>query len=568
MAMENNIEKIISEETIRDENGNEFNKVTKEISIPRKTYLKGTISGKYRGNKLLNLEDENEMLFDFEIYEAEVICKSKEDFRKNRTYKFPKDFINSIHSKTIKGIEFPKDKLPETLQVTLVIDQKSFGINIIEPKLYEFKNIRRLHQTDGDEVYGTFNAFISGYIFDYEKKIVIENIPIYINPDVEDVIELPCESNGIKTGNERKNGSIVQKEYHCKHHNDTVWSNDKTISTPPGTPPGRGCLEGVLSLIAAIIGLIFLFFLIPNLIYFVGFYIVTLLLGWLAPYLKWIFRIIGIVFLFGFFVALINAFTHRSHSYNPSPVIVDNREKIEPVKTTNNLKDEWVVRFRKWQDYDGTIFQGKYKIKLSDIEAAHSNKNSLNIGQNSIKNYDQIVFNLKDFDKNKLNHVYTLFDSIGKVNKLNKIKFAEMIVSFVQDIPYTIVLEDGCDASFYNDQFTKNYLLNHQGECDGNQRFGINTPIEFLYSLKGDCDTRTLLIYTILSHYNYDVALMSSEFYGHSIIGVDLPIEGTDFLYNNQRYVLWETTTPNSKPGELSNNISNLNNWRISLKSK
>ena len=143
-----------------------------------------------------------------------------------------------------------------------------------------------------------------------------------------------------------------------------------------------------------------------------------------------------------------------------------------------------------------------------------------------------------------------------------------MIVTFVQDIPYALVLDNGCDASLYNDRFTRNYLLNKLGECDGYQQFGINTPVEFLTNLKGDCDTRTLLLYTILSHYNYDVAMMSSEFYGHSIIGINLPISGIAYTYNNQKYVLWETTAPNIKPGIIPNEISNLNNWRISLKSK
>jgi hypothetical protein len=64
------------------------------------------------------------------------------------------------------------------------------------------------------------------------------------------------------------------------------------------------------------------------------------------------------------------------------------------------------------------------------------------------------------------------------------------------------------------------------------------------------------------------VAILSSEFYGHSILGINLPINGTAYNYNENRYVMWETTTPNCKPGIISNKISNLNNWRISLKSK
>lgn len=86
-------------------------------------------------------------------------------------------------------------------------------------------------------------------------------------------------------------------------------------------------------------------------------------------------------------------------------------------------------------------------------------------------------------------------------------------------------------------------------------------------NLYGDCDTRTLLLYTMLAHYGFDVALLSSEYYNHSIIGINLPLSGLAYTYGNQRYVLWETTAPNIKAGVLPNEISNLNHWRISLKS-
>jgi hypothetical protein len=161
-----------------------------------------------------------------------------------------------------------------------------------------------------------------------------------------------------------------------------------------------------------------------------------------------------------------------------------------------------------------------------------------------------------------------MFDSIQKGNSFNKMKFAEVIVSFVQDIPYYLILDSECDASLYNDNFIKEYLNSKDARCFGYQKFGINSPLEFISSLKGDCDTRTLLLYTVLDHYGYDVALMSSDEYGHSILGINLPYNGISYEYNNSRYVLWETTSPNLKPGIIARKISNLNYWKISLKSK
>ena len=578
------ITNIINEESFKGEDGLSYVKITKEILTPRKTYLKGTITGKYRGSKLLGKNDKSE-LFDFEIYEAEVLCNSLDDFRKNQTFIFPKDFKNLSNKTKIKGNVFPKDKLPTTLPVLIKAKEKSFGVNVLEPELFEFDIIHKLHQTDGDEVFGTFNAFITGYVLDYEREEVEEvvrpfNKPPVINVPVEPIETTPCKCSTIETGKTETKGDYIRKEYKCKNHNDNVWGDwkykkDESFGC-------MGCFSQIIAIIAILIGVFFLIQLFPFLLIFVGFYLVLFLIGFLAPYFKWIFRILGILFLIVFLGSLVKTCSGSSQRYSPTPLVVDTPREVNPViepivdtTTTSAIdtlqkpkRDSIITRFRSWKDYSGKNYEGKYQIRVSDFNKAHYYKNNLNLNQNSINSYDKVVFSLKEFDKNSFNSLYNLFDSIGKVNSLNKIKFAEMIVTFVQDIPYTLVLDDGCDASLYNDRFTRNYLLNHSGECDGYQHFGINTPVEFLTNLKGDCDTRTLLLYSIFSHYNYDVALMSSEFYGHSIIGINLPINGIAYTYNNQRYVLWETTAPNIKPGIIPNEISNLNNWRISLKSK
>lgn len=579
--MDNKIINIIETVPFVGEDGLDYINVTKEILTPRKTYLKGTITGKYRGNKI-DSESYKSNYFDFEIYEAEVLCNSLNDFRKNKPFAFPKDFKNIDNKTTIKVTVFPKEKLPPTLPVQIIAKDKSFGINVLEPQLFEFNIVRKLHQTDGDDVFGTFKAFITGYVFDYEREEIVEALIVEPIPAVAPITPRPCLSSGIETGKTEIEGNYIRKEYKCKIHNDNVWGKWNYTGRPIDTPPINGCFSQIFSIIAVLIGLFFLIKLFPFLLIFVGFYILIVLIGIFAPYLKWIFRILGILLLITFFSSVFKTCSSSSSHYNPNPLVIDtpreiNPPVIEPVTPVDTnqidtiqkpIKDSIITRYRSWKDYSGKSYEGKYQIRLSSFKKAHYNKNSLNISQNTIKSYDGIVFNLKEFDKNNINSVFRLFDSIGKANKLNKIKFAEMIVTFVQDIPYAIVLQDGCDASLYNDQFTRNYLLNHTGECDGGQRFGINTPVEFLVNLKGDCDTRTLLLYTIFSHYNYDVALMSSEFYGHSIIGINLPIAGMAYIYNNQRYVMWETTAPNCKAGVIPNEISNLNNWRISLKSK
>lgn len=571
------LEKTIKVEPFIGEDSLNYNKVTKEISTPRKTYLKGTITGKYRGDRISNESD----LFDFEIYEAEVLCNSIEDFRKNKPFVFPNDFKIVSAQEKIKGTVFPKEKLPTTLPVAIIANEKSFDVNVLEPQLFEFDILRKFHQTDGDDVFGTFNAFITGYVFDYEKKIVEEIVgPIFETDPLEVPEEIPskkpssCRASNIKTGATQTKGNYTRSEYYCKNHNDKTWGNWQYKKESTG--PDYGCFSSIIGLLALIFGFLFLITILPGILYFIGFFIIMFLISILGPYLKWMLRVIGVLLLIGFISSLINTFNQGSQRYIPTPVVVDKpREVVEErstiIDTTSNQlnkNDTLITRYRIWQDYEGKKYEGSYQLRLSDFKNATYHKNNLPLSQNNIDSYDKIIYSLKENDKNKLNGVYKLFDSINKSNKLSKVKFAEMLVSFIQDIPYALILDKGCDASLYNDTFTRQYLLDPNASCDGNQRFGINTPIEFLASLKGDCDSRTLLLYTIFAHYNYDVAVLSSEFYGHSILGINLPISGIAYNYNDNRYVMWETTAPNCKPGIISNKISNLNNWRISLKSK
>jgi hypothetical protein len=562
--------KEINKEIFVNENGREYWIETKAIQIPRKTYIKGSIAGKYRGELIEQVEElHNSTIYDFEIYEAEVTCQ---EYREKIPFRS-------------KGIPFPKDKLPEIVQVSLYQNKKWYGLNILEPKLFNFHSFKKLHQIEGTEIFGTFTAEITGYILDYkteyEEEIVY--VPLVIEKiKAEKNVEKKLVASNIETGKIERKGDYLRKQYYTTNYSDTIWGNWLYSKLNNSNTYSGGCFSSILSGLGLILGIVFLVAIFPSLLYFAGFFLILFLIGYLAPYFKWIFRILGLLILIIFLGSLVKTCSSSSRHFVPTPEVVDTPREVNPPavipivdttatipsETQKPIKDSLITRYRIWKDYDGNTYEGKYQIKLSDFKKSHYFKNRLQLNQNSLDSYDEIVFNLKEFDKNNFTSVYSLFDSIGKANQLNRLKFAEMIVTFVQDIPYAIVLDKECDASLYDDRFTKKYLLNNQGECDGPERFGINTPIEFLVNLKGDCDTRTLLLYTILSHYDYDIAMMSSEFYGHSIIGINLPINGTAFLYNNQRYVLWETTAPNIKPGIIPNEISNLNNWRISLKSK
>lgn len=322
-----------------------------------------------------------------------------------------------------------------------------------------------------------------------------------------------------------------------------------------------GCLPEAGNILSILFLLVFLtraWFLWP--------FVLVGLLFWLvsARLWSWLFRLVGVLFIFLFIFSLIGFF-------NPVPVVRkiarDKPEEVKPKRTVvKDTRDTLITYFRSWKDYDGNSYQGKYNVRASAFKQAHQFKNGLDSNSGVENGYDELLYTLKEHDKDKLNGLYQLLDTIRAQHHLTPERFAEAIVSMVQDIPYAAVLPKDCDPGLYADEFIAKYLASVNARCDANEKYGINTPVEFLATQNGDCDTRTLLLYTVLSHYQYDLVLLSSEQYSHSIIGINLPFDGIAYPYQDKKYVVWETTSF-VKPGILPNEVSNLDNWRISLKS-
>ncbi len=386
-----------------------------------------------------------------------------------------------------------------------------------------------------------------------------------------------ARSNTEYSGRTQTSGNYTRYEHIHNTSKPTQWSNWKY--TPRTIPENNGCLGSLGNIIGIGFGILFILFLFPRLAFLLPFILIPYLLNLLPiKFWNWIFKITFILFGVLFCLALISSILRdknkRTEHVVNKPKTVIKKPRYTPVVNprssdhSNQIVDTIISNHMVWEDYNGKTYEGIFSIKKSALNQAHSYKQNLDIAGDSENNYDKIIFSLKENDKNKLSGLYSMFDSIRKANKSNPMEFAEIIVSFVQTIPYTIILPNDCDARYYQDEFTAKYLSSPNARCDGFEKYGINTPVEFVANLNGDCDTRTLFLYTVLSHYDYNVALLSSSHYSHSILGINLPYDGTAFEYNNQRYVFWETTVKNIKPGVLSDEISNTDYWRISLKSK
>jgi hypothetical protein len=135
---------------------------------------------------------------------------------------------------------------------------------------------------------------------------------------------------------------------------------------------------------------------------------------------------------------------------------------------------------------------------------------------------------------------------------LGRFETAELIVTFVQDIPYVLITNEECEEDY-------------EGPCRAHETFGILSPYEFLYSLQGDCDTRSVLLYALLKHAGFRPIIVVSEQYAHAMIALDVPATGDYIEYEREKFYFWETTSHGWKPGMLPPDSNNVQYWKIAL---
>lgn len=216
-----------------------------------------------------------------------------------------------------------------------------------------------------------------------------------------------------------------------------------------------------------------------------------------------------------------------------------------------------VTHTRSWIEYMRNVgFCSMYAVNYADANAAAINRNSMNVpfyGDEDaywLQVYSRLYLDSKD-------HIRSLQDSltaIGRAGNLDRDDFARMVVSFVQDIPYEYVVPDDCNGT-------------EASPCNGQVAFGLYSPVEFVYGQHGDCDTRTVLLYTLLRNFGYEPLILNSHEYLHSMLALDITSSGDDFEYNGKKYAFWETTNVGWLAGMIPPDMNNKDYWFVALDS-
>lgn len=521
--------------------------------IERRTYIKGLLQAKYVGfidNRKSDKSHEN--FYNIDILEATVEINEIDIIR----WQHGGIFEEFVH------LELFATKLPDNTDFCIISDsgnKRHFNLTLHDVRIKEPVIADRI--IEEERVFGTLTGTICGYFLHYDQgtHIIL----------VEDEAGVP-EQNVIF--NEESNEQVLPYRRSKDKKVSSLWFKETLQSAVTG-------LAAVLGLVIAI----------PLVLYGWPLLIVAGVgygLSYLSSALPKATRRIAsafnifllLIFLFLFLAGAVSYINQGSIT----PVVDSTNQSIEqssiiplPTPLQDSLQvsdlpakdsfplpvhDSLIMHYRVWEDYKGEHYSGLLSVRSSDFRASTQYRNQTVRPVMIPPGFEVVFEGLDQFDSLKLVFLYSLFDSLKRANELDRIQFAEMVVSCVQDIPYTLILEHECNPWRYQDAFIRDYL-NSGGKCRPYVKYGVLSPVEFIATLDGDCDTRALLLYTVLKHYKYDVTLLVSNYYQHAVLGINLPYRGLAKTIYGRRYVVWETTAKVIPPGVLPPQISNMNLW-------
>ncbi len=248
--------------------------------------------------------------------------------------------------------------------------------------------------------------------------------------------------------------------------------------------------------------------------------------------------------------------TFSSEEIVSNDIVIEDGDTI-PVYTSVRL----------WKDNFGNSYSGPLTVRKRDFLNLKDHIGSYK-PLSSRNFWGDLYRYIEVKDAPSLDLVMETFSKINTEKNLNQMEFAEMVVTCIQDIPYSFVFQNACLPARNYEKTIRQVLEDCPDCCIGNMLYGIQNPVSFIQNLKGDCDTRTVLIYSILKYFNYDVAILNSDFYRHSILGLNLPKSGLNKVYKGKKYILWETTAKYYSAGDLPATFNDVQHWNVVLTSK
>jgi hypothetical protein len=290
---------------------------------------------------------------------------------------------------------------------------------------------------------------------------------------------------------------------------------------------------------------------------------------WKNGIFRWVLNIILLLFLAYFLYSII----YRDGIKGDPVKTRSGTVTIDPPKRDDgdqqNGPDYTTGKQIEWYDFINRFYEARYKTSQATFDQSVAGQNELGNSisfSNSGEFYRQFYEGLHRMDRDKIQQVAAIFRDSARMKNLNQMEVAEMVVTFIQEIPYYLVHDGSCQQAIGNgNDFMRSYHLQKK-PCLPSIKGGVQSPYEFLHNLKGDCDTRSLLGFAILTELKIPSSVWISEVYGHSILGVGLPVgHGIYKTVEGIKHYGVELTAKGFRLGMVAPENARPLNWDISI---
>ena len=143
-------------------------------------------------------------------------------------------------------------------------------------------------------------------------------------------------------------------------------------------------------------------------------------------------------------------------------------------------------------------------------------------------------------------------------------------IVYEKSLPQMRTISKGFNKVFRNEHlnskdkvmFLISFVQNMKYDRPGGD-LDLFAPLESIAKRFGDCDTKSILLYSLLERLGIDCAMMWSEKYKHAMLGIHVAANGEFKIANGKKYYFLETTYPGWHIGELPPESNNKRFWII-----
>lgn len=205
-------------------------------------------------------------------------------------------------------------------------------------------------------------------------------------------------------------------------------------------------------------------------------------------------------------------------------------------------------------------------VPYEDSFNAHQTVNQISTEISPQQYWGQVYTKLLTEDYQKIDSLAREVVNVSKKRNYNTLETAEYLVSLIQEIPYVLVHDYSCQEVVNSSGgFVREYHIKRK-PCLPNIVAGVQSPYEFMHTLKGDCDTRSLLAHAVLRKLQISSSIWISEEFGHSIVGIGVPSTSkAKKVLNGVPHYGVELTAKGYRVGMISPQQMNMNYWDIAL---